>query len=173
MRTVRTLSSITLLLIAAAPTLAATNTTTATAKSSVAYYNTIDRTLKPVTLTGDEMAKLGALKKDYQQKFTDAYAKADVLTPEQKKARVDARAAAKAAGKKGKDITKAVGDAVKETDDQKAKARDALPALRGLQAEFKAKVINLLTEQQRQAIRDAANAKRTSKAAASASKKAA
>ena len=70
------------------------------------------------------------MKKDYEQKFDDAYAKTDVsktdiLTPEQKKAGDDARKVAKEAGKKGKELTQAVADAEKVTDEQKAKLKDA------------------------------------------------
>ena len=41
------------------------------------------------------------------------------MTPEQKKAGDEAKKAARAAGKKGKDVRDAVAEAVKETDDQK------------------------------------------------------
>ncbi|MGA2254310.1 MAG: hypothetical protein ABSG53_06575 [Thermoguttaceae bacterium] len=46
----------------------------------IPYFKTIDRNLKPVTLTEDQKPKLEALKKDYEPKFKGAYAKRDVLT---------------------------------------------------------------------------------------------
>jgi Spy/CpxP family protein refolding chaperone len=134
---------------------------------SIPYYQQIDRTLKPVTLTDDQKTKLDGLKKDYEQKFKDAYAKQDVLTPEQKQAAKDATAKAKADGKKGKDLKAAVADAVKETDDQKAKTKDATTALHALEKEFRGKVFDLLTAEQKQQI-DAAKPKKSGKHAAAA-----
>ena len=128
-------------------------------KNTVAYYKTIDKQLQPVTLTDDQSTKLDSLKKDYQQKFDDAYAKTDVLTPDQKKAGDDARAAAKADGKKGKELTQAVAAAEKETDDQKAKAKDARKDLTALRKEFHGKVFDLLTADQKKQIADASPAK--------------
>ena len=160
MKTARFVCIFALLLVAATDVFAASKKGD---KSLVAYYKTIDKTLKPVTLTDDEKSKLDALKKDYEQKFTDAYAKCDVLTPDQKKAAADAKAANKAAGKKGQEAKDAVAAAVKETDDQKAKAKDALKALHDLQKEFKGKVLALLTDDQKQQL-TAGKGKKSSKA---------
>ena len=91
----------------------------------IPYFKTIDRNLKPVTLTDDQKSKLEDLKKEYEPKLKEAYAKEDVLTPEQKKAGEEAKKAAKAAGKKGKEVKDAVAAAVKETDDQKKQEKDA------------------------------------------------
>jgi hypothetical protein len=170
MRTARTIGILALLAIAASPAFAATGTKKAAPKNTVAYYKTIDRTLKPVTLTDEQTAKLDALKKDYEQKFTDAYAKQDVLTPEQKKAGADARAAAKADGKSRKEISKAATDAIKETDEQKAKAKQAGKDLKAMQGEFKGKVFGLLTDEQKQQIKAAAKPKKSSTAATPAAK---
>lgn len=166
MRTARTVCTLALLL-AAGQVFAATETKAAAsksaaksaAKSTVKYYKTIDNKLKPVTLTDDQSAKLDALKKDYEQKFKDAYAKANVLTPDQQKAADDARKAAKEAGKTRKETNKAVADAVKETEDQKAKAKEANKDLRALQKEFLGKVQDLLTTDQKKQIEDATPAK--------------
>ena len=133
MKAVRTFCTIALLTCVASPVFAAVGTKKpAPPKNTIAYYKTIDKALQPVTLTDDQTTKLEALKKDYQQKFDDAYAKTDVLTPEQKKAGNEARTAAKADGKKGKELTQAVADAEKETDEQKAKAKDARKELTAL-----------------------------------------
>ena len=115
------------------PALAATGAKrTATPKNTVAYYTTIDRTLRPVTLTDDQKSKLDALKKDYEQKFKDAYAKEDsMLSPEQKKAGDDARKAATADGKTRREINQAVTDALKLTDQQKTQKKDAATAPAG------------------------------------------
>jgi hypothetical protein len=170
MRTARTAFALGLLMIVASPAFAAVGAKKpGQPKTTVAYYKTIDQTLKPVTLTDDEKAKLDALKKEYEQKFVDAYAKKDVLktdllTPEQKKAGDEARAAAKAAGKKGRELTQAVADAEKITDEQKEKLTEAGASLKALQGEFKGKVIDLLTDAQKKEI-DAAKPKKASKPA--------
>ncbi len=165
MRTARTAFALGLLMIVASPAFAAVGAKKpGQSKTTVAYYKTIDQTLKPVTLTDDEKTKLDALKKEYEQKFEDAYAKKDVLTPEQKKAGDEARAAAKADGKKGKELTQAVADAEKITDEQKQKIKDANVSLTSLRGEFKGKVLDLLTDAQKKEI-DAAKPKRASKAA--------
>jgi len=155
MRTARTACTLALLLAVASPALAATGAKrTATPKNTVAYYNTIDRTLRPVTLTDDQKSKLDALKKDYEQKFKDAYAKEDVmLTPEQKKAGDDAR---KAAAGTRREINQAVTDALKLTDQQKTQKKDAATALRALQQEFRDKALGLLTDAQKQQVTTAA-----------------
>ncbi len=170
MRTARTAFALGLLMIVASPAFAAVGTKKPNPpKTTVAYYKTIDKTLSAVTLTDDEQTKLDALKKDYEQKFDDAYAKTDVsktdiLTPEQKKAGDDARKAAKDAGKKGKGFTQAVADAEKVTDEQKAKLKDARTSLNSLRTEFKGKVMDLLTDAQKKEI-DAAKPKKASKPA--------
>jgi hypothetical protein len=164
MRIARTVVTLALLSIAASPVFAAPGKKPAAPKNTVAYYKTIDKSLNPVTLTDDEKTKLDALKKDYEQKFVDAYAKQNVRTPEQKKAAAEARDAAKAAGKTRQEITKADNDAVKLTDEQKAQRKDANKALRALQTEFKGKVMDLLTDAQKKEL-DAAKPKKASKAA--------
>jgi hypothetical protein len=150
MRTVRIVFALGLLMIVASPVFAAVGAKKAAdTKAAVAYYKTIDNTLKPVTLTDDEKTKLDSLKKDYEQKFKDAYAKTKVLTPEQTKAGDEARAKAKADGKKGAELKQAYNDAAKETDDQKAKGKEAHSELTKLQKEFKGKVMDLLTDAQK------------------------
>ena len=44
----------------------------------IAYYQAIDRYLRPVTLTEDQKTKLAVLEKEYEPRFKDAYAKEDV-----------------------------------------------------------------------------------------------
>ena len=165
MKTARTAFALGLLMIVASPAFAAVGAKKPSQpKNTVAYYKTIERTLKPVTLTDDEQTKLEALKKDYEQKFDDAYAKTEVLTPEQKQAGDEARKTAKAAGKKGKELNQAVADAEKITDEQKQKIKDANANLNTLRSEFKGKVLDLLTDAQKKEI-DAAKPKRAGKAA--------
>jgi hypothetical protein len=171
MKTARTVLALTLLVFVASPLFAAAGAKKAPAlKNTVAYYRTIDQTLKPAKLTDDQKTKLDALKKDCEQKFKNAYAKLDVLTPEQKKAGEEARKTAKEAGKKGKELNKAVADAVKITEAQKEKAKEARASMKALQGEFHGKVFDLLTDKQKQQIKDAAKAKKRGKPAEAAGK---
>jgi hypothetical protein len=153
MKTARTVLTLAVAMFVASPVFAAAGAKKGpAAKTTVAYYKTTDQTLKPVTLTDDQKTKLDGLKKDYEQKFKDAYAKLNVLTPEQQKAGKEAGKAAKEAGKKGKELNKAVADAVKETDEQKEKAKEARTSLKALQGEFHDKVFGLLTDDQKKEI---------------------
>lgn len=152
MRTARTALALGLLMIVASPVFAQDAKKPAAPKNTVAYYKTIDKTLNSITLTNDEQTKLNALKKDYEKKFEDAYAKTNVRTAEQKKAAADAREAAKAAGKTRQEITKADNAAVTLTDEQKAQRKEATKELRALQKEFKDKVLALLTDDQKKEI---------------------
>ncbi len=133
-------------------------------ESGIAYFQTIDHRLKPVTLTEDQKSKLDALKKEYEPKLKDAYAKQNVLTPDQKKAGEEAKKAAKAAGKKGKDMGIAVTEAVKKTDDQKKQEKEARKQLGSLEKELRDKVSGLLTPDQKAQI-DAAKPKKGDKPA--------
>lgn len=157
MKAFRTFCTLALLSYVASPVFAAVGTKKPAApKNTVAYYNSIDKTLQPVTLSDDQSAKLDALKKDYQQKFDDGYAKEkNVLTPEQRKAGDEARKAARADGKKGKEVTQAVADAQKQTDEQKAKIKEARKELTALRKEFRGKVMDLLTADQKKQLADA------------------
>ena len=83
--------------------------------------------LKGLNLTDDQKAKVDTLKTEYRAKFKAA---ADtVLTADQQKARDDAVKAAKAEGKKGPEVWKAAIQAVKPTDDQKAKFKEVMRPL--------------------------------------------
>ena len=122
---------------------------------AIRYFQTVDQYLKPVTLTEDQKSKLAALKKDYEPKFKEVYAKQNVLTPEQKKAGDDAKKAAQAEGKKGKELNAAFDAAAKATDDQKAKKKEADKQLRDLEKEMHGKIVDLLTPAQKDQIKAA------------------
>jgi Spy/CpxP family protein refolding chaperone len=104
--------------------------------------------LKGLNLTDDQKAKVDVLKKEYRSKFRAA---ADtILTADQRKARDDAVKAAKAAGKKGPEVWKAAREAVKPTDDQKAKFKEVM---RPLRKELHAKVLAILTSEQKEQLK--------------------
>ncbi len=125
----------------------------------IRYYKTIDQNLSPVTLTDDQKSKLETLKKDYESKFQDAYTKQDVLTPEQKKLADEAKKAAKAEGKSRKEVKAAVDEAVKKTDEQKAQEKEAGKALRALEKEMRGKVLDLLTQEQKDQVKSSKSKK--------------
>ncbi len=95
-------------------------------------------------LTDDQKAQVKELRKEYGPKFKAA---ADsILTAEQKKARADAVKAAKAEGKKGREVMKAAHEAVKLTDEQKAKIKEAM---KPLHKEVREKIMAILTPEQK------------------------
>ncbi len=158
MKTVRTVLVLVVVLLIANTAGAAKKKKDVSKDAGIPYFQQIDRTLKPVTLTDEQKSKLEDLKKEYGPKLKEAYAKQDVLTPEQKKARDNARKAAKADGKKGEDV-KAAGDAaVTLTDDQKKQEKEAHKQLHAVQKELHGKVMDLLTAEQKAQI-DAAKEK--------------
>lgn len=163
MKTARTLCVVVVALLIASPLLAAGGKKKDASKNgSIPYFQTIDKYLKPVTLTDTQKTKLDGIKKDYEQKLKDAYAKKEVLTPEQKKAGEEAKKAAKADGKKGKELDTAFDEAAKKTDDQKKQEKEARKALTALEKEIHAKVVDLLTAEQKTAI-EAAKPKKAAK----------
>jgi hypothetical protein len=148
MKIARTASALVLALLVAAPVLAAAKKK-ADGNNGIEYYRTVDRYLKPVTLTDDQKTKLADLKKEYEPKFKEAYANQNIWTPEQKPLVDAAKKAATAAGKKGKELTDAVADAAKETDDQKKAEKSATRKLNALKKEMHGKVVDLLTDDQK------------------------
>lgn len=115
----------------------------------IPYFQAIERYLKPVTLTEEQKTKLTALKKEYEPKLKEVYAKQNVLTPEQKKAGDEAKKAAQAAGKKGNDVKEAVAAAVKETDAQKDQEKEAKKCRTAVENEMHKKIVALLTDDQK------------------------
>jgi Spy/CpxP family protein refolding chaperone len=104
--------------------------------------------LKGLNLTDDQKAKVKELRKEYGPKFKAA---ADsVLTADQKEAREDAVKAAKAEGKKGPEVGKAAMEAVKLTDDQKAKMKEVM---KPLHKEVHEKLMAILTPEQQEQLK--------------------
>ncbi len=99
--------------------------------------------LKGLTLTDEQKAKVKEVGKEYRPKFKAALD--SVLTDEQKKAREDAVNAAKADGKKGREVVKAGAQAVKLTDEQKAKMKEVV---KPLNKEVRQKLMAILTPEQ-------------------------
>jgi Spy/CpxP family protein refolding chaperone len=105
--------------------------------------------LKGLNLTDDQKAQVKELRKEYGAKFKAA---ADsVLTADQQKARADAVKAAKAEGKKGPEVGKAAMEAVKLTNDQKAKMKEVMNPLH---KEVHEKLMAILTSVQKEQLKE-------------------
>ena len=107
--------------------------------------------LESVELTDEQKTKFKAICDEQGPKLKEAMAKVSkLLTPEQVKAKQEAQQAAKAAGKKGKEATDAVNEALKLTEEQKKAMADADKELKAAQASFNAAVVALLTDAQKE-----------------------
>jgi hypothetical protein len=105
---------------------------------------------KEITLTNEQQTKLDEIKKEQGPKIAELTAKLDSnLTAEQKTARKDAMAKAKADGKKGKAAKAAVEEALKLTDEQKKQQAELQPQLTQLQQSIKEQIHGLLTDEQK------------------------
>lgn len=105
---------------------------------------------KEITLTDEQKTKLEEIKKEQGPKFAELTKKFDsVLTDEQKAARKEATAKAKADGKTGKDAKAAVDEAMKLTDDQKKQQAEVEPELNKLRLAIKEQIHGLLTDEQK------------------------
>jgi Spy/CpxP family protein refolding chaperone len=105
--------------------------------------------LKGLNLTDDQKAKLDTLKKEYAPKFKEGWEKMQsVLTADQKKARDEAVKAAEASGKTGRDAFRAAHDAVKLTDEQKAKMDQVRKDNQAVRKEARDKAMAILTPEQ-------------------------
>ena len=101
-------------------------------------------------LNAEQTEKIRKICFEHGAKIAEAQAKATgVLTAEQKKARTDAMAKAKADGVKGKDAVAAVQAAIKLTDDQAKAMKDAETHLKECQAVCKKACEEVLTADQK------------------------
>jgi len=102
------------------------------------------------TLTDEQKKQIAAINKQYAPKLVELVKKrAGIITPDQRRARAEAIKAARKAGKKGKELRKAVADSVKITDEQKKQMQALRKEFRSLRAEVNKKVRALLTDDQR------------------------
>lgn len=109
---------------------------------------------KKITLDEKQQAKLEELKKEYTPKLKELFQKLDkILTPEKVKAAEAARDVAAAEGKKKKELQEVYEQALKLTDEEKAQRKEILSALKRLQGEIRTKKINMLTDEQKEALK--------------------
>ena len=112
------------------------------------------RMLKGLNLTDDQKAKLEGLKKEYGPKLKDdRQSMESILTEDQKKVRDEVLKAAKAAGKKPGESWKEVKEAVKLTDEQKAKLAETRKSMKALHKEIREKIEALLTPEQKEMLK--------------------
>ncbi|MBC8325480.1 MAG: hypothetical protein H8E27_07630 [Verrucomicrobia subdivision 3 bacterium] len=104
---------------------------------------------KGIELSAEQTEAVADLNKKYAEQFAAARAKLNVVTPEQKKARAAAQKEAKAAGKKGKELSEAVNAAVSLTDAQKAQMKEGQKAVREVMAAARKEFAALLTDEQK------------------------
>ena len=107
-----------------------------------------------VTLTDEQQTKLEEVKKEFSPKVSELLDKKNgILTADQKKARADAVKAAKAEGKKGKDLTSAGEEAMKLSDDQKEQMAAVDKDLQALNKEIRGKITEFLTDEQKASLK--------------------
>ncbi len=105
---------------------------------------------KEISLSSEQKAQLDEIKKEQGPKFAELSTKLkSVLTEEQKAARKEALAKAKADGVSRKMRSAAVQDALKLTDEQKKLKSELQPELTSLRRSIKRKIYDLLTDEQK------------------------
>ncbi len=113
----------------------------------------IDRNLllQSLNLTDEQKAKVEDVKKEFAPKAAEIAKKRDaVFTEENKKARAEAEKAAKDAGKNPREVAQAVREAVKLTDEQKAKMAELRKEEGALMTQRMDKIKAILTAEQKE-----------------------
>ncbi|MBU4272063.1 MAG: hypothetical protein KKE86_07175 [Planctomycetes bacterium] len=112
------------------------------------------RMFEGLDLSEEQKANFKELWKEYLPKLKAVGEKLrDILTEEQKTARAEARKAAIEAGKKGKEVRDAVQDAVKLTDEQKAKFAELQKEMQALRKKMREKGMEILTPEQKEILK--------------------
>ncbi len=151
MRTVRIVLTLAVALVIAGSALAGEKRKGKAAKKPPPPAIEALRMIEKLDLTADQKDKIDQIRKECGPKVAEAQKKLDeILTPEQRRARAEAAKEAKAAGKKGKEAMQAIDEAMKLTDEQKEKIAQARKAMAALQKEIRGKVMEVLTEEQRE-----------------------
>jgi hypothetical protein len=110
--------------------------------------------LKKIKLDDKQQEKLTAIKKECAPKLDALHARFDkVMTPERRKVAQEARKAAAADGKKGKELQAAVDAALKLSDDEKKELKEINQERSKLVKEIREKVSTILTDEQKEALK--------------------
>lgn len=148
--TVRTVLSAGLMITIAVSTVTAVGAQEKGKKKAAGINNPVFSLPKEITLTAEQQTKLDEIKKEQGPKIAEISKKLDdLLTAEQKSARKEAAAKAKADGKKGKEAAAAIDEALKLTDEQKKARAELQPEMAKLQLAIKEQIHGLLTDEQK------------------------
>jgi methionine synthase I (cobalamin-dependent) len=108
-----------------------------------------------ITLSAEQQKKYDDLLAEYGPKAQALQKQSsEILTPEQRKAGEQARKAATAAGKKGKELQSAVDEAQKLTAEQRDKTASVRKETQALDKEMRAKLAEILTDAQKKQIEE-------------------
>jgi Spy/CpxP family protein refolding chaperone len=118
------------------------------------FVSMVEKALSKVNLTDAEKTKFEALKKEYEPKFKAIHDKVRP-TDEQRKAWEAAAKEARAAGKKGREVFEAANAAMKLTDEQKKTMQEGRKELETLRKDFHEKVMDMLTADQKEQLKNA------------------
>jgi hypothetical protein len=149
---VRTLFALCLATMLVVPALAADKADKKPQKKPVAKpaNNLLFSFPKAIKLDAGQQEKLEALKKEYTPKLTELTAKqAKIMTPERIKARQEATAAAKKAGKKGKELAEAAQAALNLSKEEQKELAQTRGQFVKLVQEINKKKMALLTDEQK------------------------
>ena len=112
---------------------------------------------KSIVLNEEQQAKIKALQSEFSGKFTDIRTKtAGILSVEQRQARAKAFQEARKAGKKRQELAAAADAAAKVTDEQKKQIAEIRKEQRTLTQEFQTKLREILTDEQKDQLREEA-----------------
>jgi len=108
------------------------------------------RVPKGIELSGEQKEKLASINKEFAPKVAELRKKqSSVVSKEQLKARRDAVAAAKKAGKKGKELRAAGAAALKLTAEQKTQQAELAKAFGAIRKAAQEKFASILTDEQK------------------------
>jgi len=114
-----------------------------------------------VEFSEDQQAKVDEIRRKYVPKLLEVEKKRrSILTDKQVQAQRDAFRAAREAGKQGRQLQQALGEAFKLTDDQKKQLAPIQRERAELRAQIQAELKVLLTEEQRKQMREQSNGRR-------------
>lgn len=109
------------------------------------------RFVEKLELTDAQKEQVAAVDKEFTPKLAELNkTRMEILTDEQKQAEKDAQKANKAADKKGPEARKAIDEALKLTDDQKAKMKEIQKKQGEVNAELVAALKKFLTPEQQE-----------------------
>lgn len=120
----------------------------------------LPRTLK---LTDEQKTKVNEIKKGMREKAQAAQKKLnELMTPERRKAMAAARKKAREDGVKGKQLQEALVTALKLSDDEKEKYKAAQAEVNKVRMAFRAKVREILDDEQKKLLRGPGRKKKDS-----------